>query len=132
MAKNVHLLILIHGMWGNPIHMAEMHRIFTEKHVEVEREGNSSLEIHLAQTNRDKSTYDGIDWGGERIADEVCNSASCCLCLTDVVLQVYEKIQEIERDGDRKVTHFSIIGYSLGGLLARYVIGYVVMLSCYK
>ena len=36
-----------------------------------------------------------------------------------------EKIKEIELDGIKKVTRFSIIGYSLGGLLSRYLIGYV-------
>ncbi|KIJ55786.1 hypothetical protein M422DRAFT_152238, partial [Sphaerobolus stellatus SS14] len=106
MTTNIHLLVLIHGMWGNPTHLAEMHRVFTEKHVEVERGGDQRLEILLAQRNKDKSTYDGIDWGAERITDEV-----------------YEKIGELEQDGVNKVTHFSIIGYSLGGLLARYVVG---------
>ena len=38
-------------------------------------------------------------------------------------LQIQGKIASIEEKGDRKVTRFSITGYSLGGLLARYVIG---------
>lgn len=37
--------------------------------------------------------------------------------------QIYKRIEAIESSGSRKVTRFSITGYSLGGLLARYVIG---------
>ena len=41
-----------------------------------------------------------------------------------VFFQVFERVKELEDDGAR-VVRFSITGYSLGGLLARYVIGYV-------
>jgi hypothetical protein len=33
------------------------------------------------------------------------------------------RIKEIEEDGGRQVTRFSALGYSLGGLIARYLIG---------
>lgn len=69
--RNIHLLVLIHGMWGNPDHLAELHRII----VEVKGKENSETDCHfealVAQKNRDESTYDGFDWGGERIAEEV-------------------------------------------------------------
>lgn len=50
-------------------------------------------------------THDGIDVNGKRISDEI--------------------IQETERleSSGSKVTKFSIIGYSLGGLISRYAIG---------
>jgi hypothetical protein len=66
--SSVHLLVLIHGMWGNPNHLAELDRIIRET-----KANTDDLELHvlLAQTNRDESTYDGIDWGGERVAQEV-------------------------------------------------------------
>lgn len=67
---STHLLVLIHGMWGNPVHLSEMHRIITEK-FPLDADSGSHLEVLVAQTNRDQSTYDGIDWGGERIAEEV-------------------------------------------------------------
>jgi len=106
MALKIHFLVLIHGMWGNPTHLAEMHRIISETYSPETLEGDLRLEVLVAQTNRDKSTYDGIDWGGERIAEEVI-----------------EKVAELERDGMGRVARFSVIGYSLGGLLARYLIG---------
>ncbi|TDL21805.1 DUF676-domain-containing protein [Rickenella mellea] len=110
MGSNVHLLVLIHGMWGNPTNLAELDRIVTEVHGKREAgtddDGETpQLEVLVAQTNRDESTYDGIDWGGERIAEEVD-----------------AKAKEIESSG-RKLTKFSVTGYSLGGLLARYLVG---------
>ena len=70
---DIHLLVLIHGMWGNPTHLAHMDKIIREV------KGNTGnivsngpeLAVLVAETNRDESTYDGIDWGGERLAQEV-------------------------------------------------------------
>ncbi|KAJ4000546.1 DUF676-domain-containing protein [Lentinula boryana] len=95
--NSVHLLVLVHGMWGNPSHLAEMERIVKEVQPE--------LHILLAETNKEDSTYDGIDWGGERVAQEI--------------------VQEIAhlRSQGKCVRHFSITGYSLGGLVSRYVVG---------
>jgi len=102
---SIHLLVLVHGMWGNPNHLAEARRIIVEK-FDAADNGEVQLEVLVAQANSDKSTYDGIDWGGERIAEEVLT-----------------RVEDIERDGTKKVTRFSAVGYSLGGLLARYVLG---------
>jgi hypothetical protein len=70
---NIHLLVLIHGMWGNPTHLAYVDKVIRQV------KGNAGpdepeLAVLVAQTNRDDSTYDGIDWGGERVAQEVCLS----------------------------------------------------------
>ncbi|KAE9399538.1 DUF676-domain-containing protein [Gymnopus androsaceus JB14] len=94
---SVHLLVLVHGMWGSPIHLAETARIAKEARPEIH--------VLLAETNREDSTYDGIDWGGERVAEEI--------------------IQEINRlrEQGKHVRQFSITGYSLGGLVSRYVVG---------
>ncbi|KAH9039344.1 DUF676-domain-containing protein [Lactarius pseudohatsudake] len=95
--QTVHLLVLIHGMWGNPSNLASMHRIIEQTRVHQSSVNPDGTELHvmLAETNQAESTYDGIDWGGDR---------------------------EI-RKGGKKVTRFSVTGYSLGGLLARYVVG---------
>ncbi|CAA7263617.1 unnamed protein product [Cyclocybe aegerita] len=78
-----HLLVLVHGMWGNPEHLAELARI--------------ARETHGAETPD--------DWGGERVASEVL-----------------ETVKNLEAEG-RGVTRFSVTGYSLGGLIARYCVG---------
>ena len=73
-SQSVHLLVLIHGMWGNPVHLSEMRRIMEEKRTKEESErGPNGERLHLlvAETNKDDGTYDGIDWGGERVAEEV-------------------------------------------------------------
>lgn len=68
----IHLLVLIHGMWGNPAHLAHMEKVIRQ--VRGCTENNSDgpeLAVLVAETNSDESTYDGIDWGGERVAQEV-------------------------------------------------------------
>lgn len=70
LTQRIHLLVLIHGMWGNPSHLASMHRIMEQTHVQQSPDG-TNLHVMLAETNKDESTYDGIDWGGERVASEV-------------------------------------------------------------
>lgn len=50
-------------------------------------------------------TYDGIDLGGERVAQEV-----------------EDYVKKLEGDGT-KLKKFSMVGYSLGGLIGRYTLG---------
>lgn len=98
----IHLLVLIHGMWGNPGHLAELARIARETHSTAS--DGTKLHVLLAEAISEDSTYDGIDWGGERVADEVAN-----------------EIKQLEVDDE--VVRFSVMGYSLGGLVARYLVG---------
>ena len=107
MVQEIHFLVASHGMWGEPVHLAEMAKVIRAKFADVDDNG-IRLHILVAETNALDSTYDGIDWGGERIADEV-----------------QKEITELEKDGFHKVTRFSAVGYSLGGLLCRYLIGSV-------
>jgi hypothetical protein len=64
-----------------------------------------SLWLLSAKTNTGNYTYDGIERGGERVCTEI-----------------EEELQLIESKGG-KITKLSVIGYSLGGLVARYTIG---------
>jgi hypothetical protein len=63
------------------------------------------LHLLLAKRNSDYYTYDGIELGGERVC-----------------LEIEEEIEEIHRKGGN-VAKLSIVGYSLGGLVARYAVG---------
>ncbi|KAF5316535.1 hypothetical protein D9619_006440 [Psilocybe cf. subviscida] len=101
---NIHLLVLIHGMWGNPRHVAELARVARETHAK-ESEDGTLLHVLLVETIQEDSTYDGVDWGGERVAKEVLKA-----------------VKELESEGDN-VIRFSATGYSLGGLIARYCVG---------
>ena len=59
----------------------------------------------MAKSNSQNFTYDGIDVGGERVAREI-----------------EEELSKLFASG-HTVTKLSIVGYSLGGLIARYSIG---------
>ncbi len=63
------------------------------------------LHILVAKTNSDSFTYDGVDLGGERVTHEI---------------ETY--IHDLEKNGC-DIRKLSVVGYSLGGLVARYAIG---------
>ncbi|KAF3490750.1 lipase/serine esterase [Arthroderma uncinatum] len=98
-AKAEHLCVLIHGLWGNPTHLDYIVSSLREKYEE------SSLQILCPKSNAGTLTYDGIELGGERVAHEV-----------------EEAIRSSAEQGC-KIRKLSVVGYSLGGLIARYAIG---------
>ena len=59
----------------------------------------------MPKKNAGSFTYDGIELGGERVAHEI-----------------EIKLEDLARDG-HDIQRISIVGYSLGGLIARYAIG---------
>ena len=63
------------------------------------------LYLLIAKRNTGSFTYDGIELGGER------------LCL-----EIEEELDAIEAGGGR-IKKLSMVGYSLGGLVARYAVG---------
>ena len=71
----VHLCVAAHGMWGEPIHLTELARIIRERFAEKTDENGIKFVLLVAETNSLDSTYDGIDWGGERLADEVIDAS---------------------------------------------------------
>ena len=79
--------------------MAYVASALRDKHAE------DKLHILVSKTNSDTFTYDGIDLGAERVTQEI---------------ETY--ISDLEKEG-RLIKKLSIVGYSLGGLVARYAIG---------
>ena len=63
------------------------------------------LYILAAKRNSGSFTYDGIELGGERVC-----------------VEIEEELEAIRARGGR-ITKLSLVGYSLGGLVARYAIG---------
>jgi len=94
-----HLCVLVHGLWGNGSHLNFLATSLREKYSEDE------LIVLVCKRNASSFTYDGIEVGAERVTKEI-----------------EETIEELKRDGF-KIDRFSIVGYSLGGLIARYTIG---------
>lgn len=92
-----------------------MHMNYIKSQIE-EVCGNDSEKIVCYATGSHSGflTYDGIDVNGKRICDEI--------------LAETERLQ-VEKD---KVTKFSLIGYSLGGLISRYAVGYLNSVGYFK
>jgi hypothetical protein len=119
-------------MWGGPQNLASMHRIMKETRTHgasIDLDG-AELHVMLPETNQAESTYDGIDWGGERVAAEASIYIHRRLITSLITfVQIFQEIEKLEREG-KTVTRFSVTGYSLGGLVARYVVGCVLSLHC--
>ncbi|WRT64856.1 uncharacterized protein IL334_001792 [Kwoniella shivajii] len=149
--SSVHLVVLIHGLWGSPTHLAvakeELEKAWlahkdhgsetnktqdvsgpdedptittklssnsvegqvgkerTKEDDEEEKDVEPELVIMIAGGMTSQLTYDGID-----------------VCASRVAYEVDQKILELEHGG-KKVHQFSLMGYSLGGLVARYLVG---------
>jgi len=104
---SVHLVTIVHGMWGNPDNVATVAEIITTVYNERKAAGaidGIELDVLSAQTNYANHTYDGIDWCGERVVDEIV-----------------ERVHKLEDEG-KAVHRFSLAGYSLGGLVGRYTL----------
>ncbi|KAK1976731.1 putative serine esterase-domain-containing protein [Colletotrichum cereale] len=98
-AEADHLCVLVHGLWGNPNHMAQIAKTLRAKYPA------DKLYLLLAKRNSGSFTYDGIERGGERVCAEI-----------------EEELRLIEGRGG-KITKLSVVGYSLGGLVSRYAVG---------
>ncbi|KOS23144.1 putative lipase [Escovopsis weberi] len=62
---------------------------------------DDELYIHVPKGNSGSFTYDGIELGGERVCAEII-----------------DELRAVENRGG-KITKLSIVGYSMGGLIAR-------------
>ncbi|KAI7537580.1 hypothetical protein KC331_g10850, partial [Hortaea werneckii] len=96
---DVHLCVLIHGLWGDPSHMLALQEALRSRYP------HQSLQFLITKSNAKAKTYDGICIGGERAAHEI---EHC--------------IHELSCNG-LHTRRISIVGYSMGGLIARYAIG---------
>lgn len=92
-----HLVVLQHGLHGSEFDF-EQFELRLAQHL-----GPHGVFVHCGKRNAETffQTYDGVDQGGERLADEV---------------------MEVARDMPR-LRKFSFVGHSLGGLYGRYCIG---------
>lgn len=97
--SGAHLCVLVHGLWGNATHVGYLKTSLREKYSDDE------LVVLVCKRNASSFTYDGIEVGAERVTREI-----------------EETIEELKRDGI-KIDRFSIVGYSLGGLIARFCVG---------
>lgn len=99
--KCVHVLgsLRCFSLWGNPKHLSYLKTALQQEYTE------DKLHILVATRNSDSFTYDGIDVGGERVTAEI-----------------EAALEELQRRG-QQIKKLSMVGYSLGGLVARMCIG---------
>ncbi|KAL8286209.1 hypothetical protein RQP46_004697 [Phenoliferia psychrophenolica] len=113
-----HLLVVCHGLWGTRSHIAYICKSALEHTSNATSPksrprsgsiGTQDEDVRLvvlpASLNENTLTYDGIDLCAERVVEEI-----------DL------EVKRIAEDGGT-VKRFSIVGYSLGGLVARYALG---------
>jgi predicted esterase len=93
------LTYFLSRLWGNPNHLEVMAKSLREKHPE------ENLHILVAKRNSGSFTYDGIELGGERVSQEI-----------------EEEIEKLAKAG-QEIKRISLVGYSLGGLVARFCVG---------
>ena len=86
-------------LWGNPSHLNYIASALRQQY------GPDRLIVLACKRNVGNFTYDGIEVGAERVAKEI-----------------EETLEELARDGYH-IKRLSMVGYSLGGLVARYAIG---------
>ncbi|KAF3993303.1 hypothetical protein FT663_00577 [Candidozyma haemuli var. vulneris] len=99
-----HLVVLVHGIWGNSSHMSYL----ADQIQRQSKAANASESVVVYKTGSHSGykTYDGIDVNGKRVADEI-----------------FAETSRLNDSGSGKVTKVSVIGYSLGGLMSRYALG---------
>nr|ODN96630.1 lipid particle protein [Cryptococcus depauperatus CBS 7855] len=125
MSIDVYLVLLIHGLWGNPSHLSaakeELQAAWKGEVdwrnisgsaedpviLEGQKDENSreELVIMIASGMTSQLTYDGVD-----------------VCASRVAWELDQKVDELKQSG-KNVIKFSVTGYSLGGLVARYLVG---------
>ncbi|KAJ3926354.1 MAG: hypothetical protein NXY57DRAFT_1029312 [Lentinula lateritia] len=74
---DIHLHVLLHGLWGSTKHLEPAVRVFSARHCppksdsELAIESQKQVQLLLIEANKGSRTFDGIDWGAERAAEEV-------------------------------------------------------------
>ncbi|KXS09635.1 DUF676-domain-containing protein [Gonapodya prolifera JEL478] len=96
-ASETHLVAFQHGLWGDSTNLHYLANQLYKAH--------TGVCVLLIKSNEGSFTYDGVELCGKRCADEVLSATSL-----------------IENLGVR-VSKFSFLGYSLGGLITRYAAG---------
>ncbi|KAL6940008.1 hypothetical protein ACO0QE_003886 [Hanseniaspora vineae] len=112
--KKIHLVILVHGLWGNVSHMEYLCKKLNNLN-NSNSSANEQLYVHISNSNEHYKTYDGIDVCGTRLYKEV-----------ESLIKELSKTGSSDNNntqGQTTVVKFSMIGYSLGGLIARYAVG---------
>lgn len=100
---NTHLFVLVHGLLGTPNHMLTAEDAINHLVPDLLPEQIVCLR---PSSFRFWHTYDGIE-----------------LNALKVIVEIFAEIERLHVISGATVTKISIVGYSLGGLILRYIIG---------
>lgn len=102
--QSSHLFVLLHGLWGTPTHMRSLEQMFKKS---INPKENAIF--FLPTQNAKFKTFDGIEIIGYRALLEIC--------------QYIHNFNVKNNPKGRYIRKISVVGYSLGGLIARFIIG---------
>lgn len=91
------------GLWGSVSHVSSIVKTIEAAYEERAASTTHEMRVLCPKTNESDLTYDGCDF-----------------CSVRVLQEIDEFIQDV---APQKVTRFSIVGYSLGGIIARFLVG---------
>lgn len=94
---SVHLVVLIHGLYGSPANLTVVEEEIIRAGSEQTGLDAPRVLVHVCKSFTGSHTWDGIDVNAWKASKEVD--------------EVIEKVEE----GGKVVSHFSVVGYSLGG-----------------
>lgn len=111
--RKIHIMVLVHGMKGNHQELAYLQEALERELRGTTDSRTDKVLVHAATCN-DYNTLDGIEAGGRRLANEINGIFT-------------NRLQEEEQNRleGRLVISLSILGNSLGGLLARYALAFI-------
>ncbi|EMG48383.1 LPL1 Lipid droplet phospholipase 1 [Candida maltosa Xu316] len=101
--KPAHLFVLIHGLWGTAKHMETIEQFINHS---VPSSTSDKIVTIKPSCFRFWKTYDGLELNSQRIVSEI-----------------FYEIESLKEKNNLDVVKISFVGYSLGGLISRYVIG---------
>ncbi|KAH3687234.1 hypothetical protein WICPIJ_001791 [Wickerhamomyces pijperi] len=122
--KKAHLFVLVHGLWGGASHLKSIEQVLDSVLGEDEKISDHILTIK-PKTSALLKTYDGIEIISKRMLLEVLNYI--------IEVQTEGYVPDKKKDKTRvKVSKISFVGYSLGGLVARHLIGQFESLGLFE
>jgi hypothetical protein len=115
MGAPTHLIVLLHGLQAKPSQMQPI----ADALAKAARQAPMGVRVHILQPEAvatslwtPRATFQGIDVGGEALAGEI--------------------VKYYEREKLARGTRISFVGHSLGGMYARFVIGYLEALGWFE
>ncbi|ODV80610.1 putative serine esterase [Suhomyces tanzawaensis NRRL Y-17324] len=100
--QDAHLFVLVHGLWGGPNHMRTIESTITDLLPDISKEKIVTLK---PSSFRFWKTYDGLRLNSQK-----------------VITEIFYEIEAL-KGNNLNVKKISFVGYSLGGLICRYIIG---------